>query len=56
MRLVTPLGQTFSGGVAEWNGTETSDELTARADTALYAAKNAGRNQVADAGRLPVTG
>jgi diguanylate cyclase (GGDEF)-like protein len=49
MRLATPLGQTFSAGVATWDGTETSDELTARADTALYTAKNAGRNQIAEA-------
>jgi diguanylate cyclase (GGDEF)-like protein len=34
-RLATPLGQTFSAGVAGWNGTETSEELTARADAAL---------------------
>jgi diguanylate cyclase (GGDEF)-like protein len=54
MRLATPLGQTFSAGVAAWDGAETSDELTARADTALYRAKNAGRNQVAEAGQEPV--
>jgi diguanylate cyclase (GGDEF)-like protein len=42
----TPLGQTFSAGVATWNRTETSDELTARADTALYAAKANGRRRV----------
>jgi diguanylate cyclase (GGDEF)-like protein len=42
----TPLGQTFSAGVATWDGTETSDELTARADAALYAAKAAGRNRI----------
>jgi diguanylate cyclase (GGDEF)-like protein len=42
----TPLGQTFSAGVATWNRTETSDELTARADTALYAAKANGRGRV----------
>jgi diguanylate cyclase (GGDEF)-like protein len=53
MRLATPLGQTFSAGVATWNGEETSDELTARADTALYTAKNAGRNQVTDADHHP---
>jgi len=42
----TPLGQTFSAGVADWNGTETSDALIARADAALYSAKSAGRNQI----------
>jgi len=49
MRLATPLGQSFSGGVATWDGTETSDELTARADAALYQAKNAGRDRVVEA-------
>jgi GGDEF domain-containing protein len=34
---------------AGWKGTETSEELTARADAALYLAKNAGRNQIAEA-------
>ncbi|GIF06890.1 GGDEF domain-containing protein [Actinoplanes siamensis] len=47
MRLATPLGQTFSAGIAEWDGAETSDELTARADGALYEAKKAGRNRIA---------
>ncbi|WP_369793956.1 GGDEF domain-containing protein [Actinoplanes sp. SE50/110] len=47
MRAATPLGQTFSAGLAEWDGTETSDELTARADAALYEAKHAGRNRIA---------
>ncbi|GIF17036.1 GGDEF domain-containing protein [Actinoplanes teichomyceticus] len=46
MRRATPLGQTFSAGIATWNGTETSDELTARADAALYEAKNAGRDRI----------
>jgi diguanylate cyclase (GGDEF)-like protein len=53
MRLATPLGQTFSAGVATWNCTETSDELIARADVALYAAKNGGRNHVVDAVQVP---
>jgi diguanylate cyclase (GGDEF)-like protein len=42
----TPLGQTFSAGVATWDRTEASDELITRADAALYAAKAAGRRQV----------
>ena len=46
MRLATPLGQTFSAGLAVWDGTETSDELIVRADAALYAAKDAGRNRI----------
>jgi diguanylate cyclase (GGDEF)-like protein len=49
MRTATPLGQTFSAGLALWNGAETSDELVARADAALYRAKEAGRNRVAQA-------
>jgi diguanylate cyclase (GGDEF)-like protein len=40
---VTPLGQTFSGGVAAWTGDEAPERLVARADAALYEAKNAGR-------------
>ena len=46
MQAVTPGGQTFSGGIATWNGEETSDELVARADHALYDAKAAGRDCV----------
>ncbi|MEU4692800.1 GGDEF domain-containing protein [Actinoplanes sp. NPDC023714] len=42
----TPLDQTFSAGVALWDGAETSDELLKRADAALYAAKAGGRNRV----------
>ena len=41
----TPAGQTFSAGIATWDGVETSDDLVARADAALYAAKKAGRNR-----------
>jgi diguanylate cyclase (GGDEF)-like protein len=43
---VTPLAQTFSAGVALWNGHETSDQIVARADQSLYQAKQAGRNRV----------
>ena len=53
MRLATPLGQTFSAGIARWNGAETSDELTARADAALYQAKNGGRNRCVEAEPVP---
>jgi diguanylate cyclase (GGDEF)-like protein len=44
MRAVTPAGQSFSAGVATWEATECDEELIARADLALYAAKDAGRD------------
>lgn len=34
---------TFSGGIAEWQPGESGSDLSARADQALYAAKEAGR-------------
>jgi diguanylate cyclase (GGDEF)-like protein len=46
LRGVTPAGQTFSAGVAAWDGNETSEELIARADRALYQAKDAGRDRI----------
>lgn len=49
LRVVTPLGQTFSGGVATWDGEETSDALVARVDVALYAAKAGGRDRMVTA-------
>jgi diguanylate cyclase (GGDEF)-like protein/PAS domain S-box-containing protein len=42
---VVPLGQTTSAGVAVWDGAESAERLLARADAALYRAKNAGRAQ-----------
>ena len=44
LRGAVPEGQTCSIGVAQWDGTETTGSLIARADAALYAAKAAGRN------------
>ncbi|GID94668.1 hypothetical protein Adi01nite_40800 [Amorphoplanes digitatis] len=53
MKHATPMRQTFSAGVATWDGAETSDELTARADAALYRAKDSGRDGIAEAEARP---
>jgi two-component system cell cycle response regulator len=45
LRESMPEGQTFSAGVAVWDGEESADELLARADRALYEAKAAGRDR-----------
>ena len=42
---VVPSEQTASAGVAQLNGGESGADLIARADTALYASKAAGRNR-----------
>ncbi|MCB1007601.1 MAG: GGDEF domain-containing protein [Acidobacteria bacterium] len=44
LRAALPDGLSCSIGVAEWSGAESASELLGRADEALYAAKNAGRN------------
>jgi diguanylate cyclase (GGDEF)-like protein len=46
LRTRTPGGQTCSAGVARWDGRESGEQLLARADRALYAAKAAGRDRV----------
>lgn len=45
LRSVMPDRQTFSAGIATWNGHETGDELVQRADAALLKAKRAGRDR-----------
>ena len=47
LRPLTPAGQTFSAGIAIWDGQESSESFFARADAALYDAKGAGRNRAA---------
>jgi diguanylate cyclase (GGDEF)-like protein len=41
-----PASTTISAGVACWNGHESMQELVARADHALYQAKQAGRSRI----------
>lgn len=50
LRAATPNGQTCSAGLAVWRPGETVDELVARADKALYEAKEAGRDRLVGAG------
>jgi diguanylate cyclase (GGDEF)-like protein len=46
LRAVNPHGQTFSAGIAEWDGQEGPERLVGRADRALYEAKHAGRDRI----------
>jgi diguanylate cyclase (GGDEF)-like protein len=46
LRSCLPEGQTCSAGVCRWDGAESAESLTARADTALYSAKDAGRDRI----------
>ena len=45
LRSSVPLDETVSAGVAQWDGSESGLELFARADSALYDAKRAGRDR-----------
>jgi diguanylate cyclase (GGDEF)-like protein len=46
LRTRTPAGATCSVGIAQWEPGQSADELIARADRCLYAAKSAGRDRV----------
>lgn len=52
LRAVVPRDQRVSAGVARFAPGETADDLTRRADEALYAAKRAGRDRVVAADSL----
>lgn len=45
LRAALPEGLSCSIGVAEWTGEEPAEQLLARADEALYEAKESGRNR-----------
>jgi diguanylate cyclase (GGDEF)-like protein/PAS domain S-box-containing protein len=46
LRAATPAGQTCSAGLARWRPGESVDDLVARADKALYSAKETGRDRL----------
>jgi diguanylate cyclase (GGDEF)-like protein/PAS domain S-box-containing protein len=52
LRGATPEGLTCSAGLACWDYAETSDDLVDRADSALYRAKAAGRDQLVQSPRM----
>ncbi|WP_432505847.1 GGDEF domain-containing protein [Kineococcus arenarius] len=58
LRDLVPRGQSFSAGLAVWDGAEDVEALVARADAALYGAKAAGRGctRTAPAAELLSTG
>jgi diguanylate cyclase (GGDEF)-like protein/PAS domain S-box-containing protein len=45
LRGVTPQGLSCSAGIAQWDFTESVDALVAKADAALYEAKEGGRDR-----------
>ena len=46
LRVATPPRTTVSAGIAVWDGDRSAAALLARADAALYAAKDAGRDRM----------
>ncbi len=53
LRPLTPERQTFSAGVAKWNGADSVEELLRGADAALLQAKRGGRNRTIVWGNEP---
>jgi diguanylate cyclase (GGDEF)-like protein len=53
LRPLVPDRQTFSAGVATWNGNDPAEELLREADAALLQAKKTGRNRTIVWGREP---
>jgi diguanylate cyclase (GGDEF)-like protein len=53
VRQAMPSGVTASAGAAVWDGIEEASVLIRRADDALYAAKDAGRDRTVVAGGRP---
>lgn len=46
LRAATPAEQTASAGLVRWDGEESAEHLFGRADKALYAAKESGRDRI----------
>lgn len=55
LRGATPLGQTFSAGLCEWDSEALAEELIESADAAMYRAKRAGGNRTERAAPEPQT-
>jgi diguanylate cyclase (GGDEF)-like protein len=53
LRPLMPERQTFSAGIATWDGEDGADDLLRVADIALLQAKRTGRNRTVVAGREP---
>jgi len=53
LQPLVPERQTFSAGIAVWNGFDNPQELLSAADRALLQAKRGGRNRVVVSGREP---
>jgi diguanylate cyclase (GGDEF)-like protein len=53
LQPLMPERQTFSAGIATWNGLDSPQELLAAADRALLQAKRGGRNRIVISGREP---